>query len=99
MRSKDEEILRKLYGFNTNFLESWFDNNELVAFVMSRRCMVSGCQYGIEGLDHELKDKCIWCGRERPFQQFKGISVPDLVEEYNLMNKKDEKLVDTKRSN
>ena len=80
--SRDRKTMAKIYGVDTNYLETIFDNNPTVAYLMSIRCKISGCQYGIEGLDEEPKDKCIWCGRERPFVHFKGVSLPDLVEEH-----------------
>lgn len=93
-KRSDRKRLEKLYGVNTNFLETWFENNDTIAQIMGMRCRVTGCQFGIEGLDKEPKEKCIWCGRERPFHHFKGVSIPDLVKEHNdliLKTKEDEK--------
>lgn len=52
-------------------------------WVMRLRCLVSGCQYGVEGLDKEPKERCIWCGEKRIVGHFEGVNIPDLVEEYS----------------
>lgn len=45
------------------------------------RCKVQGCMYGIEGVDKEPKDECMWCGKPRPKGHFFGTNIPELIEE------------------
>ena len=30
------------------------------------RCRMEGCRYGYTGYHKELKNECIWCGKEKP---------------------------------
>ena len=35
------------------------------SLVMRTRCLFSGCQYGLPGVDEKPKDHCIWCGKKK----------------------------------
>lgn len=61
----------------------------LISYVqseMSLRCKLQGCMYGIEGIDKEPKDYCIWCGRERIKGHFTGVSLPDVLDKIKKEN-------------
>lgn len=49
------------------------------------RCAIEGCCFGFEGVDKEPREYCIWCGRERPFNLFYGVTAPDLLEGYKIV--------------
>jgi len=53
-------------------------NNEQL-YALRLRCLVSGCQYGIEMLDKKPKERCIWCGEKNPIGHFEGIKLPELL--------------------
>ena len=74
----------KLQSFKNESPDFYKDFSEEQLFFMSLRCKVSGCQYGIEGVDKKPKNHCVWCGKKNPKRQFKGISI------VNLLAKKDE---------
>jgi len=57
------------------------DFSEEELYIMRIRCRASGCQYGIEGIDKEPKDHCVWCGERRVVGHFYGISIADLLED------------------
>lgn len=53
----------------------------MLARNMALRCIMEGCRYGIEGIDQDPTDVCIWCGtpRREKEQQFHGVNIPDLI--------------------
>jgi len=55
-----------------------FTDEQTIAMYI--RCRISGCQYGIEHIDKEPKERCIWCGEKRKMGHFHGIDITKLVE-------------------
>lgn len=43
-----------------------------------KRCLLEGCRYGIEGVDKEPKDECIYCGELRR-DNFIGVELAGFI--------------------
>lgn len=90
IKQKDFRIPRSSEDYYKNFSQDQL-------WVMCIRCLISGHQYGIEGLDSRPKDYCIWCGERRSTGYFQGVSIPDLLADkkkvsklFKISGKKDE---------